>query len=1125
MKRSLTILVMLLCALCVVSAHTYTSTSRLASGKFIKIAVNETGVCRISYESLQSMGLNPDSLRIYGYGGAMLTQDFSKTKIDDLPAVPYYMHKGSDNVFGEGDYILFYAQGPIAWEHTGSRFKHTANPYSFQGFYFLSDNVGEPELLTPIALDSATVNASKHQVTTFTDVRLHEKDLVNLIDPEGYSGGGREWYGESFAAKDVLTLSFDFPNLVTSKEMRTYIDVAGHSDVVTSFQVTIGQTTRSFNINKWSGDHIEMAKTAYHDNRYTPTNSNTQTVKLLYNTTNSSAKAHLNYVELAATRQLKMTDGLLIVRNADNLKSSYTSLYMVAGASEATQVWDVTNLADIQSVPTRLVGDTLQFVGENSVVHTYVVIDPTTKQTITSVGSTHVTNQNLHALSAIDMVIISPAHLVSAAQELAAAHERYDGLKTVVVTDQQIFNEFSSGTPDATAYRWLMKMLWDRGAQNGTKPGYLLLFGDGTYDNRKILSNSGQNTLLTYQSKNSVKETSAYATDDYFTWMDNSEGNNDIIATMDISVGRLPVNTIDEAQNAINKIIRYIRDETIGSWKTQLCFLADDGDANLHTKASDRAAESVRKANPAFTVKKIYLDSYQQESSAAGESYPLAKNQLDNMLKNGVLLFDYCGHAGYNNISSEQMLTLREVKEMTNDNLGLWILATCNFATFDSQRRSAAEEAVLNPNGGALAIFASCRTVYAAQNEIINQHVCDSLFAHNGPCGYSNRIGDAMRKGKNKSVRDENNLPYLLLGDPAVRLHYPTHYQVTTTAMPDTLSALSINTLEGAILTGAGDTATNFNGSVEITIYDKLQTLSTFDNDQGEPAKKTIYSFYDYPNILFKGESQVKDGLFTCTFMVPKDIKYNYGAARISYYALDSITHEEGIGYNESFIVGGSSSITIVDTVGPDLRLFINNAAFTDGGKTSQRPHFYANIFDEHGINTVGSGIGHDLLLTIDNDPNQAYVLNDYFKAELGSYQAGQVSYRLPELSEGFHTATFRAWDLLNNSSTASINFTVVKDYAVQIFSVIAYPNPTNDSSTITFAIQHDRPDDVLQARYMLFDMSGRKVWEETGEGTNKVTISTAEAGLRAGMYMYMVQLKTVTAEEYTSKAGKIMVM
>ncbi len=1111
--------------LCTASAHTYTNKSRLASGRFVKIGVNATGICRISYESLQAMGLNPAELRIYGYGGAMLTQDFSKTKIDDLPAVPYYMHKGSDNVFGEGDYVLFYAQGPIAWEYTGSRFKHTVNPYSFNGFYFLSDNAGEAKFLTQTKLEDTMIENEAYEVTTFTDLRLHEKDLVNLIDPEGYSGGGREWYGESFGPKESLTLSFDFPNLVTNEEMHAYIDVAGRADIVTPFQATIGQTTRSTNINKWSGDHIEMAKTAYLGGTYIPTNSTTQTIKLLYNTSNSSAKAYLNYVELAATRQLKMHNGLLIVRNADNLKSTKQNLYKVSGANNTTQVWDITDLGNIQSVPTQLVGDVLQFVGENSIVHTYVVINPNTSQTIAPISHTSVSNQNLHSLSDIDMVIISPASLISAAQELAAAHERYDGLKTIVVTDQQIFNEFSSGTPDATAYRWLMKMLWDRGAKNGTKPGYLLLFGDGTYDNRKILSNSGQNTLLTYQSKNSVKETSAYATDDYFTWMDDSEGNNDIIATMDISVGRLPVNTIEEAQNAINKIIRYIRDESIGSWKTQLCFLADDGDANLHTKASDRAAESVRKANPSFTVKKLYLDAYPQEASAAGESYPLAKNQLDNMLKNGVLLFDYCGHAGYNNISSEQMLTLREIKEMRNDNLGLWILATCNFATFDSQRRSAAEEAVLNPNGGALAIFASCRTVYAAQNEIINQHVCDSLFSHNGPCDYSRRIGDAMRHGKNKSVRDENNLPYVLLGDPAVRLHYPTHYQVTTTAMPDTLSALSINTLEGAILTGDGDTATNFNGHVEITIYDKLQTLSTFDNDQPDAAKKTIYSFYDYPNILFKGESEVKDGRFTCTFMVPKDIKYNYGSARISYYALDAVTHEEAIGYNESFIVGGSSSITILDTIGPDLRIFLNNAAFVSGGKTSQRPHFYANISDEHGINTVGSGIGHDLLLTIDNDPTQAYVLNDYFKAESGSYQAGQVSYRLPELTDGFHTATFRAWDLLNNSSTASINFNVVKDYAVQIFSVIAYPNPVDNNNTITFAIQHDRPDDVLQARYMLFDMSGRKVWEATGEGVEKMSINTSELGLRAGMYMYMVQLKTITAEEYTSKAGKIMVM
>ncbi len=1136
MKRlTIILLTLFVASVTCLKAHTYTQTSRLAQGKFVKIAISQTGVCKLTYDEIKGMGINPSQVRVFGFGGGMLTQEFSKNKIDDLPNVPFYMHKGSDNTFNSGDYILFYAQGPISWEYTGGRFRHTTNPYSQYGFYFLSDNAGEQRLLTQERTDIN--DATAKVVTTFSDYRLHELDSINLIDKAGMSGGGREWYGECLTSKrQHLHLSMDFPNLVTSQRIRAYVDLAGTSTEATQMQITIGNTTNTLNLNKKSSDHIEKAKVSSLDAYYQPSATTQQTIALRYSPSSTSAEAYLNYIEVTATRQLTLVNGILFARNTENYPSATTkSKYIVSNATAETQVWDVTDLSNIQVVPTHLDGTELSFLLDNKHIHELVILNPSQCQTIAPIdyritynGDKQryrtVPNQNLHQLQDIDMVIITPQHLLSAATELASAHQEIDQLTTAVVTDQQIYNEFSSGTPDATAYRWLMKMLYDRAeTSNGTKPTYLLLFGDGSFDNRKLLNTSAPNTLLTYQAKNSVKETSAYASDDYFTWLENKEGKSDITATMDISVGRLPVNTIEEAQQVVNKLIRYMRNETAGAWKSQLCFLADDGDANMHTRGADKAAESVRKANPNFTVNKIYIDAYQQESTAAGEKYPLAKSKLDHLLKTGVLLFDYCGHAGYNNICSENMLTAREIREMTNENLGIWVLATCNFANFDAQKTSAAEEAVLNEYGGALAVYASCRTVYAAQNEVLNKYICDSLFAHTNPCNYRYTIGEAIRQGKNKSPRDENNLPYLLLGDPAVRLRYPTNYQVSTTAITDTIRALTVNTIEGCILTSTNDTATWFNGKVNVTVLDKMQTLSTLDNDQPDPTRKTILEFVDYPNILFKGEAEVMDGKFSCTFMMPRDIKYNYGQARIVYYAQDTVTFEEGSGYYENFVVGGSSDIIRIDTIGPTLQLYLNNPAFCSGEKTNEYPHFYANISDENGINTVGNGIGHDLMLTIDNDPTQSYILNDYFSAQTNSYQAGQASYRMPELAEGKHTLSFRAWDLLNNSSTATLNFEVVKGYAPRIFSIAAYPNPAQVNDIITIHVQHDKPDDLLEVHFLVYDLAGRKVWDTTEKGNGITTFSTADANMTPGIYVYRVQIKTIESE-YTSKSGKIMV-
>ncbi len=1129
MKRTIiTYLLTCFCA-CLLAAANYTVESRLSEHKFVKIAVNETGICRLTYEELQAMGLNIENISVYGFGGAMLSQDFMLSFIDDLPAVPVYRANAKA---APGGYILFYAQGPISWNYTGSRFRHTVNPYATQGFYFLTDQTGECPSLAPIAAEEFP--SPLLEVTTFSDYRLHELDSINLIDKAGMAGGGREFYGECFTPKrTTLQVSFDFPNIVPTEDMRAYIDVAAAYTEKTTLEVAIGQTQRTTDVNKKSTDHLEMAKVTTFDARYTPAEGSNQPVKLVYKAAEASAVMYLNYVELTATRELKMHNNLLFARNAKHYKSVLNSRYHVTGATADTHVWDVTNRENIHVVPTKFENGELTFVLDNERIHELVIFNPATCPTISPAPIRNVEgnplyvevpNQNVHAHKDMEMVIITPAKLQSAAERLAEAHRTYDKLSVVVVTDQQLYNEFSSGTPDATAYRRFVKMLYDRAekTQGGVLPRYLLLFGDGTFDNRKLLHTSGENTLLTYQSRNSVRETSAYACDDYFTWMDDGEGNNDIIAVMDLGVGRLPVNTLEQANGVVDKLINYIQNKTTGNWKSQLCFLGDDGDSNMHTRAVDRAAESVRKSNPSFVVNKIYLDSYQQETTASGESYPLAKNKFDNLLKTGVLLFDYCGHAGYNNITSEGMITAREIREMTNENVGIWVLATCNFANFDAQKVSAAEEAILNPHGGALGVFASCRTVYAAQNEVLNQFVCDSLFAHRGTCSYPYRIGDSFRLGKNASPRDENNLPYILLGDPAIRLHYPTNYQIATTELPDTLRALTVNTIKGCVLTEDGDTVRDFNGKLSITIFDKLQTLTTLDNDQPKEQYKNVYSFQDYPNVLFKGEANIHNGFFTSTFMVPKDIKYNYGQARIVYYAKDTVTIQEAIGHYEDFIVGGSSTVEIIDTVGPELNLYLNNAAFRDGDKTNEFPHFYADIHDEHGINTVGSGIGHDLLLMLDDDPTHTYVLNNYFTAVAGGYQDGQVSYRLSELTEGQHSLSFRAWDLLNNSSTGYLSFEVVKGYALQIFSVLAYPNPVSTTGTITLALQHDKPDDLLQTRYMIYDLSGRKVWEKTTTG-DVVTFSAAEARLNAGIYLFRVELKTPTTN-YTSKTGKIMV-
>ncbi len=1105
------------------SAKTYAVSSVLKNGKWLKVRVSQSGLHRISFDVLRKNGIDPENARVFGYGGAMIAEDFSKPGIDDLPEVNSYV---SDNS------LIFYAQGPVSWEWTGTRFHHTTNPYSLYGYYFVTSDNGEGNR---IVAETSPITNYEVSTNSFLDYQLHELDSINLIDRSGKAGGGRDFYGETLGDNHSLRLTFDFPNLIGEKNMSLMTHAAALSLEQSTFNLSLnGQQVQSMIIAKKPNDnYVRGVEGSRINNKILSDGNEKQVLTITYIANNSSAFGFLDYVELSGYRQLKMVDDILYFSCPEYIGSYSTKQYILSGASSDTRVWNITNPLKAYEMHSTLQGDQLTFAADNTVIQQFVAIN-LSKAVIPEVEVVgEVKNQDLHSLQNIEYVVITNELFITQAQALAQAHAQYDGLTTAVLTDQEVYNEFSSGTPDASAYRRLMKMLYDRAnSNNGVAPRYLQLVGDGTFDNRKLLRTSGNNYLLTYQAINSTNETQAYSTDDYFCYLDDSNGTTLMSNTMDISVGRLPVNSVSDAQGLVDKLIRYIRNETFGNWKNQLLFLADDGDNTAHVRCADTAAVIVAQNNPNFNINKIYLDAYQQEVSASGESYPLAKNKLENLLNKGVLFFNYCGHAGYTNITNEIVLHVNDIRKMENARQGFWLFATCNFSQYDAQTVSAGEESVLNPNGGAISMLSSCRTVYASDNEVLNRYICEALFANkkNNP-QYDNTIGDAIRLGKNQQSYTENKLPYVLLGDPALRLHYPTDYKVNVThingydlSRQDTLRAISTNNIKGVITDAEGTMIDDFTGKIQITIFDKMQIVSTNDNDQTDPAKVKIYQFKDYPNTLFNGEVDVVNGIWECTFMMPKDIKYNYGLGHIVCYAYDMTNGYEANGWCDNFVVGGSSDIIITDNEGPQITLYMENREFQDGGNVNERPHFYADIYDENGINTVGSGIGHDLLLTIDSDPAQSYIMNDYFTSENNSYQAGQISYRLSTLSDGQHHLTLRAWDLLNNSSTAMLNFGVVTGLDPVIFSVVTYPNPVSISGIVHFDVSHDRPDAVLYTQVDMYDMSGRKVASYSQQGADTISLNISDLNMSSGLYIYQIKIRTEQSE-FVSNKGKLIVV
>ena len=1091
--------------------HSYAERSVLADGHWVKIRVSESGVCRMSFSELRSAGLEPSQVRVFGYGGAQKEQDFSKPNIDDLPQVPVYV--------GE-DYILFYVQGPISWTYNGSRFAHTRNTYSDFGYYLLSDDAGDM-LLFP---EAEAVSGSPTDVTYYSYYQVQDEDSVNLIDRTGVSGGGRTFYGEQFAAGQTRTFTFSTP-YANGDNSSVYIDMAANAATTSTVKAKLNNTSSKSIYISSIPDHYTFGVAGTISMNGASEEQNQRVTMQFVNST-ASALAWLNYIEITTPSELVMTGSYMGIRSLVNRNTTNPVRFLLRNTTASTQIWDVTDLAAIQRIPTTMVDDQLAWVGTQADgVHEYIAVNTDGTKFVQAEVVGEVKNQNLHALNNIDYIIICPEGYEDVSEDLAKAHEAKQAITYAIVTDQQVYNEFSSGTPDATAYRWLMKMLYDR-AKNGIgqQPRWLLLMGHGTFDNRKLLRNSGTSLLLTYQSKNSVNEIKAYATDDYFAYLDDNEGAIDTQGRMDIGVGRLPVESLDEARTTVDKLIQYIRNEQTGKWKNQLVYLADDGENGTHTETAEKSAELVRIKNPDFIVHKIFLDAYPQEVNASGESYPLAKNRVLNLLKNGVLFFNYSGHGGYNAITNESILNLKDIAGMTNKNQAFWLFATCNFAQCDAGKRSAAETAVLNPKGGAIGILAATRTVYASQNTNLNRSVCDTLFGHSDVFHYDMTLGEAISIGKNLLGSDENKLAYVLLGDPCMRLNYPTDYHVETLTEMDTLNALSVQHVEGRIIDEDLNTVSDFNGKVDITIYDKMQSIPTRDNDNvgGDPR---VIAYNDYPNTIFSGATDVKDGLFNYTFMVPKDIRYNFDNGRIVYYAVtaDSLETAEAVGHFEQFIIGGTGSTVAIDTIGPEMEIYLNSPAFRNGDKTYATPRFFANLYDKNGINTAGAGIGHDLMLIIDDDPKMIYSLNEYFTSANNSYQAGQVSYLMEELANGPHSLTFRAWDLLNNSTTKSLNFIVEAGLDPSIYNVTTYPNPVQQSGVVHLIVNYDQPDELIETEIYLYNTAGQMVYSHKQDNPDAVSINLPSLGLNTGVYIYSVKIKSASSK-YSTTSGKIIV-
>lgn len=1100
----------------------YAEHSVLASGTWKKIHITKDGIYRLTPAFLSKMGFsNPDNVRLYGYGGHQQAEALdADNDFDDLEEVPLYRTTDGN--------LLFWGNGLVRWEGTQRVF----NAYATKATYFLTESNGpRPEIVAEAEFSGPV----KQKIATTLGHALHEVDDYawfrggrNLVESTLFAGA----YSRNYTLSGINSLGNERLTVVfTGNDVSTPLTIWANGGQVAVKTISAPGSYMYYSEGKFPNMNVSEYSTG------------TDTWKITLATqgpfaTNDRVQGRLDYIALNYTAPLELQNGFVRfgegvsgTRSGNNTSAAITTY---SGATEFREIGKG-SVADVRImrlgsrnrpaciISHRQTEDGLAFSASDG-TDTFVAFDPSHSFPEPTAGES-VQNQDLHAMDSVDMVIIVPAggKLTAQAERLAEAHRQYSGINCVVVRADHIYNEFSSGTPDATAYRRFMKMLYDRGISDGTAPRYLLLFGDCAWDNRMKSSAwrtySPNDYLLCYQSENSYSDTHSYCWEDYFGMMDDGEGTAPTRDVSDLGIGRFPVTTESQARIMVDKTIAHLRRDNAGEWRNRIVIMGDDGDNNVHMKDANKVADKIMEASPDHELHKLMWDSYTRTNQGLYYSYPEVRSQIEQYMEEGAMLFNYTGHGATYLMSHERVITLDDIKSWKSDHLPLWFVAACDITPFDSQEANLGEAAVLNEDGVAVAFIGTTRTVYSTQNYYLNNFFSQYLFGHDKD-GMRLSVGDALRKAKGSMVdsdvdgsQPQNKLQYALLGDPALIFGNPEAKVVLDSINGKPVSGeqqfqggASVR-LSGHIEREHGSIDEQFNGLVFFRLYDVKSTLTTRGNTGNEPF---VYDVWNKE--LNNGSDSIVNGRFSTTIIIPKDISYSNESGRLVFYAVSSDNTIEANGSSEDFMVGGYSQEAAKDTIGPEIFMYLNDKDFMDGDAVNSTPVFAAELHDNSGIQYNGNGIGHDLQLCIDGDPRKTFNLNSCYTQLSGDYTRGNVYFaEIPELEEGAHWLSFRAWDMMNNTTQKTLKFVVGKDLEPELLSLMLESDVV--SGHTNFHIGYNFPGLECDFTLEIYAVNGAVQWRQTvaASGSNGiVTIPWAScngdgAPLRDGIYICRV--------------------
>ncbi|WP_442267240.1 type IX secretion system sortase PorU [Tenacibaculum sp. ZS6-P6] len=1124
-KKSLLILIFY--SVCLFSQ---TRNSALANGEWYKFSIDVSGVFKIDANFLSSLGINinslkPKNIKIYGNGGKLLPELASDFRHQDLQENSIFVKGEEDGQFNDNDYILFYGVGPHSWniDINNETANHIQNIYSNKAYYFIniSDNPGKRITNNQPITNNATLNISE-----FDDFIFHEKEETNIL------AVGRLWFGENFSINSNQDFNLSFENAVTGSDLLVRVTAVTQSTTTSNMNITVNGNnipTISFPpvSNSTSSGLARYGVSSGNINA-----ANDISININYNNNgNPSANAFLDYIEIIGKKQLIAGDKQFNFRSFDQAKNTNIVSYQVQNSNSISQLWDITDPLN----PSIIINETpdsniFSFKALGGNLKEYVVLNENDYFSPEKIAVSVVKNQNLQSLTDIEYLVITNDELKNQAQRLADYHQKNSNLNTKVVNVSDIYNEFSSGSPDIVGIRDFIKYLHDTSSQ---KLKYVCFFGDSSYDFKNRLTGNN-NIVPTFHAEESFDLVASYVTDDFYVMVDDNDGR--MLATDDIDIvsGRIPVTTVQEASNVIDKILSYYKTDAFGDWRNNIALIADDIDENSDRTLQsglEEVADSIKKYKPVLNINKIYADAFKQENSSGGERYPDVKNAITNAMEKGVLAFDYFGHGGEDGLALERILEVPQIQGFNNLNtLPLFITVTCEFSRFDNPLRdTAGEQLFLNPNGGAVSMITTTRDVFIFLGEAFNKELAKYVFDFDNS---DDSIAANLIKTKNETSSNQRFFIFFF-GDPAMKLAIPkpdvriTKVNDVDISQPiDTLKALSKIKLEGIVSDNVGNPLTDFNGVVFTTIFDKPIDKTTLDND----GFGIINTFDSQDSKIFRGKSSVENGRFEFEFIVPKDIKIANGKGKISLYAQNE--NEDKGGVNFDITVGGINENATEDNTGPELKAFMNDESFIDGGTTNSSPNLIIKLSDISGINTSITAVDHDIVAILDGNESEPFILNDFYETELNDFTKGEVNFKFRNLSIGTHTLKIKAWDTYNNSSEITLTFEVISDTKLSLENVLNYPNPFTNYTEFWF--NHNKPNEPLEVQIQIFTVSGKivKTINQTVQTNGALSRSINWNGLDdfgnkigKGVYIYKIKVTSSVNNLSSEKYEKLVIL